>query len=65
MVWPCLPQSKHGLVEIWRFNPESKWVFLLILLLYFWSPNSNPESVIHMPYRVVPESSGEYNALMQ
>ena len=65
MVWPCLPQWKHGLVEIGRFNPESKWDFLHILLLYLWSPNSNPESVIHIPYTVLPESSGEYNVLMQ
>ena len=52
-------------VEFWRFNPESKWDYLLISLLYFWSFNSNSQSVVYIPYAVLPESSGEYNVLMQ
>ena len=51
---------------VWgSFNPQSKWDYLLISLLYFWSRNSNSQSVAYIPYAVLPESSGEYNVLIQ
>ena len=28
---------KYFIIEFWRFNPEIKWDYLLISLLYFWS----------------------------
>ena len=37
-------------VGFWRFNPESKWDYLLISLLYFWSLNSNSQSSVYIPY---------------
>ena len=57
--------KSYGIVEFWRFNPDNKWDFLLISLLYFWSLNSNSQTIVYISYAVLPESSGEYNVLMQ
>ena len=51
-------------VESLKFNSESKWD-ILISLLYVWSLNSNFQSVVYIPYTVLPESSDKFSGIPQ